>query len=70
LIPSRTPSHQVQKNHPLEQIIIDKNAGIETRGMMQEHRQHSSSEPARKRKTAGQASTNFENALELLRDLK
>jgi hypothetical protein len=31
-MPSRTPSHRVQKNHPPEQIIGDKNAGIETRG--------------------------------------
>jgi hypothetical protein len=29
---SRTPNHQGQKNHPPEQIIGDKNAGIETRG--------------------------------------
>jgi hypothetical protein len=29
-----------------------------------------SSEPARKRRTAGQASTNFEISLKLLRDLK
>jgi hypothetical protein len=33
--PSRTPNHWVQKNHPLEQIIGDKNAGIETRGRKQ-----------------------------------
>jgi hypothetical protein len=31
-MPSRTPSRQVQKNHPPEHIIGDKNARIETRG--------------------------------------
>jgi FtsZ-interacting cell division protein YlmF len=34
-IPSRTPNHRVQKNHPPEQIIGDKNVGIETRGRKQ-----------------------------------
>ena len=29
--PSRTPNRRVQKNHPLEQIIGDRSAGVETR---------------------------------------
>jgi formaldehyde-activating enzyme involved in methanogenesis len=36
-MPSRTPNHRVQKNHPPEQIIGDKNAGIETRGSKRFH---------------------------------
>jgi hypothetical protein len=30
-VPPKTPSRQVQKNHPLEQIIGNKDAGVDTR---------------------------------------
>ena len=31
MVPPRTPSKQVQKNHPSDQIIRKNNAGVETR---------------------------------------